>query len=126
MAHFDLVAGHLVASLQDLKVPANLIDEVVAIVVPLRSIFEGEAAGEAGTAESSSLPPSVLPGELGPDGWDGSGGDGQASLLIDRGVVSQPASDRREVAGAGEDLVGLELRRLMEGAGLAPGPGEQV
>ena len=34
--HFDLVAGHLVATLQELDVPAPLIDEVVGLVGPLR------------------------------------------------------------------------------------------
>ena len=38
--HFDMVAGHLVSTLQDLGVAKPLIDEVVAIVGPLRSIFE--------------------------------------------------------------------------------------
>jgi hemoglobin len=42
-AHFDLVAGHLVASLQELGVPAAEIGEVVAIVGPLRPIFDGSA-----------------------------------------------------------------------------------
>ncbi|MDT8399753.1 MAG: group 1 truncated hemoglobin [Pseudomonadales bacterium] len=31
-AHFNAVAGHLVATLEELKVPQNLIDEVMAIV----------------------------------------------------------------------------------------------
>lgn len=34
-SHFDLVAKHLVETLQSLKVPQALIDEVVAGVVPL-------------------------------------------------------------------------------------------
>ena len=42
-SHFDLVAGHLVAALQQLNVPENLIAEVVAIVGPLRGIFADEA-----------------------------------------------------------------------------------
>ena len=42
-SHFDLVAGHLVASLQQLNVPEDLIGEVVAIVGPLRAIFANEA-----------------------------------------------------------------------------------
>ena len=41
--HFDVVAGHLVASLQQLDVPKHLIDEVVEIVGPLRVIFSEEA-----------------------------------------------------------------------------------
>ena len=42
-SHFDLVAGHLVAALQQLNVAQNLIDEVVSIVGPLRGIFANEA-----------------------------------------------------------------------------------
>ncbi len=34
-SHFDAVAGHLVATLESLKVPQPLIDEVVALVSPL-------------------------------------------------------------------------------------------
>ncbi len=42
--HFDMVAGHLLATLEDMKVPRPLVDEVVAVVGPLRAIFEeGEA-----------------------------------------------------------------------------------
>jgi hemoglobin len=41
--HFDLVAGHLVASLQQLNVPENLVTEVVSIVGPLRAAFADEA-----------------------------------------------------------------------------------
>ena len=37
--HFDIVAGHFVETLQHLGVPKDLIDEAVAIVVPLRPIF---------------------------------------------------------------------------------------
>ncbi|MBE2293297.1 MAG: group 1 truncated hemoglobin [Phycisphaerales bacterium] len=35
-AHFDAVAGHLQATLQDLNVPAGLIDEVIAIAASTR------------------------------------------------------------------------------------------
>ena len=38
--HFDLVAGHLVSTLAQLGVSQDLINEVVAVVGPLRSIFE--------------------------------------------------------------------------------------
>jgi hemoglobin len=38
--HFDLVAGHLVASLEHLGVAKSVIDEVVAVVGPLRGVFE--------------------------------------------------------------------------------------
>ena len=38
--HFDLVAGHLVATFQALQVKQPLIDEAVAIVGPLRGAFE--------------------------------------------------------------------------------------
>lgn len=37
---FDAVAGHLVGAMQALGVEQHLIDEAVAIVVPLRGIFE--------------------------------------------------------------------------------------
>ena len=39
-SHFDLVAGHLVDTLQSLGIAADLIDEVVAIVGPLRAVFD--------------------------------------------------------------------------------------
>jgi hemoglobin len=38
--HFDKVAAHLVSSLEELGVAQSLIDEAVAIVGPLRSVFE--------------------------------------------------------------------------------------
>jgi hemoglobin len=38
--HFDKVAGHLVASLEGLQLRNDYIDEIVAIVVPLRAVFE--------------------------------------------------------------------------------------
>ena len=44
--HFDAVAGHLVASLAQLNVAQSLIDEVVAVVVPLRPIFEAKPKAE--------------------------------------------------------------------------------
>ena len=47
-SHFDLVAGHLVSSLQDLSVAPELIQEVVAVVGPLRSVFEAPGAAVAG------------------------------------------------------------------------------
>lgn len=37
--HFDIVAGHLVGTLQDMGVADNLVDEVVATVGPLRGVF---------------------------------------------------------------------------------------
>ena len=40
VSHFDLVAGHFVATLEQLNVPADMIKEAVDIVVPLRPIFE--------------------------------------------------------------------------------------
>lgn len=44
--HFDRVAVHFVAALKHLNVDQNLIDEAVAIIGPLRSVFE-EGAKEA-------------------------------------------------------------------------------
>jgi hemoglobin len=38
--HFDLVAGHLVATLKGLQVPDALVDEVVGVIAPLRPVFE--------------------------------------------------------------------------------------
>jgi hemoglobin len=43
-AHFDIVAGHLVATLQQLHVPENLIGEVFNILGPLRAAFVDGAA----------------------------------------------------------------------------------
>ena len=40
VSHFDSVAGHFVATLEQLNVPADMIKEAVDIVVPLRPIFE--------------------------------------------------------------------------------------
>ncbi|CAB9497844.1 truncated hemoglobin GlbN [Seminavis robusta] len=50
-SHFDLVAGHLVGTLQGLGVQQAEIDSVVATVGPLRGVFE-QAAKEA-TADDS-------------------------------------------------------------------------
>ncbi len=41
--HFDMVAGHLVESMKDISLPEDIINDIVAAVVPLRSIFEDEA-----------------------------------------------------------------------------------
>lgn len=38
--HFDLVVGHLIDTLQHFNVPQDLQDEAIAIVAPLRAIFE--------------------------------------------------------------------------------------
>jgi hemoglobin len=40
--HFDLVAGHLVGALKNLKVEEEVINEVVARVGPLRAVFDKE------------------------------------------------------------------------------------
>lgn len=37
--HFDVVAGHFVASCQHLEVPQELIDEAVSVIGPLRKVF---------------------------------------------------------------------------------------
>jgi hemoglobin len=37
--HFDRVAAHFVAALQELNVPPLLIDEAVAVIAPLRTVF---------------------------------------------------------------------------------------
>jgi len=41
-AHFNAVAGHLVATLQELNVPQNLIDEVVAIALSVKGDIVAE------------------------------------------------------------------------------------
>lgn len=41
--HFDLVAAHLIETMQSLGLKQTLIDEAVAIVAPLRSVFEAGA-----------------------------------------------------------------------------------
>ena len=38
--HFDIIAGHLVATLANHSVPQELIDEIVGVVAPLRAAFE--------------------------------------------------------------------------------------
>lgn len=40
--HFNAVAGHLVASLEELNVPGEMIDEVVAIAVSTKGDILGE------------------------------------------------------------------------------------
>jgi hemoglobin len=50
-SHFDMVAGHLVTTLQELQVRTDLIDEVVAKVAPLRSVFEQGARQVAEESE---------------------------------------------------------------------------
>ncbi|MEZ5291498.1 MAG: methyl-accepting chemotaxis protein [Vicinamibacterales bacterium] len=52
--HFDLVAGHLVATLNDLGVPAPLIDEVVAAVAPLAPEIINTASEPAGAGRPAS------------------------------------------------------------------------
>lgn len=42
--HFDLVAGHLIGTLQSLRVKKVVIDEVVATVGPLRAVFDIKSA----------------------------------------------------------------------------------
>jgi hemoglobin len=51
-AHFDLVAGHFVATLEQLGVPEDQIKEATDIVLPLRPIFEqGAAKAKKGAEE---------------------------------------------------------------------------
>jgi hemoglobin len=42
--HFDIIASNLVVTLQELGVAADVIDDAVTVVGPLRSIFEEQAA----------------------------------------------------------------------------------
>ena len=63
--HFDLVAGNLVGTLQHLGVSPALIDEAVAIVAPLRSVFEtgveqAQKEAVAGNDEQSSQPSALV------------------------------------------------------------------
>ena len=43
---FNLVAGHVVSTLSELQVPQLLIDEVVALLVPLKSAVADEVIEE--------------------------------------------------------------------------------
>ena len=69
--HFDLVAGHLVATLEHLHVPQAQIDEVVAVVGPLRAVFEANSVAgqrkrkEALEAKTASAPSEALLDRLG-------------------------------------------------------------
>ena len=42
--HFDAVAGHFVATLQELGVQPDMIDEAVSVIAPLRPMFVEGAA----------------------------------------------------------------------------------
>jgi len=56
--HFDLVANHLVESLLSLGIQQDLIDEVVGVVGPLRTIFEEnsiKAADAVGSKEKEPI-----------------------------------------------------------------------
>jgi hemoglobin len=44
-AHFDLVAGHLVTALQAAGVPADVIDQIAAVVTPLASQIVSSGVG---------------------------------------------------------------------------------
>ena len=44
-AHFDLVAGHLVAALQAAGVPADVIDQIAAVITPLASQIVSSGMG---------------------------------------------------------------------------------
>jgi hemoglobin len=72
--HFDMVANHLVATLQHFKVAPELIEEAVAVVVPLRPVFEkgaemyGKNDGEEKEEECNPLATTNLMGKLGGPG----------------------------------------------------------
>jgi hemoglobin len=40
--HFDMVVGHLVAAMNDIGLPTDIINDINAVVFPLRPIFEEE------------------------------------------------------------------------------------
>ena len=73
--HFDMVAGHLVATLEHLHVPQAQITEVVAVVGALRDVFEAnsvagqkkrkEAVEEKMVASSTNAPSDVLLDRMG-------------------------------------------------------------
>ena len=44
-SHFDLVAGHLVATLKNIGVAESLIEETISVVAPLRAVFEEGVKG---------------------------------------------------------------------------------
>jgi hemoglobin len=52
--HFDMVAGHFIATLQKFKVGQDLIDESVGVIAPLRGIFE-QASKDHGPPEAAEL-----------------------------------------------------------------------
>ena len=52
--HFDIVAGHFVATLKHLKVKQPVIDEAVGVIAPLRPVF-AEAAIEAQKEKQKKL-----------------------------------------------------------------------
>ena len=47
LEHFDAVAGHLAAAMEQLQVPANLIEEARDIVMSVRPVFDPEQNGTA-------------------------------------------------------------------------------
>lgn len=73
--HFDLVAGHLVATCKDLGVSDELIEEAVGIVVPLRAAFEQGAEMYGGNTQEETK-------EEGPDSMH------QGTLLTKLGGVA--------------------------------------
>lgn len=53
--HFDLVAGHLVATLKEMWVEHKVIDDVVKLLVPFRSVFDANGRQEKIQAFVNSL-----------------------------------------------------------------------
>jgi truncated hemoglobin YjbI len=51
--HFDMVAVHLVAALQNAAVPQTLIDETMSRIAPLRPIFDPSYNPEEAAAQSN-------------------------------------------------------------------------
>jgi hemoglobin len=52
--HFDVIASNLVETMQELGVASDVIDDAVAVVGPLRGIFEEQAKKRADTKEFNS------------------------------------------------------------------------
>ena len=51
--HFDCVAENLVATLRELRVAEDVVDDVVAVVSPLRELFDHEKNEEFKAAEAA-------------------------------------------------------------------------
>ena len=53
---FDAVADNLLATLAELNVPQDIVDDVVAIVLPFRDLFEVTVPPRAGRKKKTDTP----------------------------------------------------------------------